>query len=104
MDDSRRCWPAVARLLARCRSSRLAADEDGFFPSGQLLGGRAARSGVEVVADAPLVAGLNRHIGKERLARAAANLDAMHARLELEGRDRRRRALVLAVDVELASG
>src|SRR4029079_5494940 len=57
---------------------------------------RRARLGVEVGLDAPHVAGLDRHVGEEGLARGAADFDAVHAGGELEVGDRRRGALVLA--------
>lgn len=76
-----------------------------------VLSARAAYSaggtdplGVEVVPDAPHVTGLNRHVGEIWLARAAANFDAMHPRLEMKCGDRRCRAVVPAIDVEIASG
>jgi hypothetical protein len=58
---------------------------------------------VEVVSDAPHVTSLNRHVREIRLPRPAANFDAMHSRLEIEGRHRRCRAVVLAINVDLAS-
>ena len=61
------------------------------------------RLGAEVVSDAPLLTSLNHHVRQIRLPRSAANLDAMHSRLENERRDRRCRAVVLAINVELAA-
>jgi hypothetical protein len=63
---------------------------------------RTDRLCVEVVSDAPLVAGLDCHVGEIRLSRSAEDLDAMHSRLEIERRDRRGRPVVLAINVELA--
>src|SRR5687767_3479653 len=65
--------------------------------------GWAAPFGIEVVPDAPHVAGLHGHVREIRLARSAPHFDAMHSRLKLESRDRRRRAVVLAIDVNLAA-
>src|SRR6185503_9954440 len=67
-----------------------------------LLAGRTARLCTEVVSDAPLLTSLNRHVREIRLPRCAANLDAMHARLEIERGDRRRRAVVPVINVKIA--
>lgn len=76
--------------------------EPALFCHGALSARWTARLCGEVVPDAPLVASLNCHVREIRLARSAANLDAMHSRLEIERRDRRCRAVVLAINVELA--
>jgi len=94
--------PASRRKSSR--ESRVAATSTLQRRHDALSTGWTARLCVEVVPDAPHFARLDRHVREIRLARAIANFDAMHSRLEVERRDRRRRAVVLAIDVELASG